>query len=116
PYGALARLRGEAITIEPVVSDVGDGEAGLQRKFTIRLRNHTDRPVRLYGGTTSCSCIATDDLPISLPRGGTETIDVQVRFVGGTGQFRHRFVLLSDDAVQPTIVAYFSGRVAEPRP
>jgi hypothetical protein len=115
PYAALARLRGESITIEPVVSAVGDGEVGWQRKFPIRLRNHTDRPVRLYGGTTSCSCIATDDLPITLPGGGTETLEVQVRFAGSPGRFRHRFVLLSDDAVQPKIVAYFSGQVLEPR-
>ncbi len=111
PADALARLRGEAITVEPPVSDVGEAVAGEERAFTIRLTNHTDRPVRITGGTTGCWCIATDDLPTTVPEGGSRPIAVRMTFNGGAGHFRHGFVLYTDDAKQPTVTAWFAGRV-----
>jgi hypothetical protein len=114
PEGALARLRGESITVEPSVSEVGDGPVGQEEKIRIRLTNRTDRPIRVVGGTTTCSCIATQDLPIVLARGETRGIDVFVKFTGSPGRFLRRFVLFTDDETQPVTVARFSGRVTLP--
>ncbi len=114
PVDALARLRGESLTVESSVSEVGEGLQGEQRPFTIHLRNHTDRPLRVVGGTTDCSCLATDDLPITVPPGEARPIDVRMKFSGGIGRFQHRFVLYTDDEKQRVVVARFSGRVVEP--
>jgi hypothetical protein len=114
PAEALAWLRGEAITVEPVVSDVGKGQPGEQQTFRVNLTNRTDRPVRLVGGTTSCRCTATNDLPLILAPGETGTIEVEIMFVGSPGRFRHHFVLFTDDERQPRVVARFSGQVIAP--
>jgi hypothetical protein len=114
PARMLARLRGDSITIEPAVSDVGEAEVGIVRTFTVQLTNQTDRPIRLLGGTNSCSCIATDDLPLTLSERGTGSINVTVRFVGSSGRFQHTFAFLTDDKTQRTVVARFSGQVIAP--
>jgi hypothetical protein len=114
PAEALAWFRGEAITVDPAVSDVGKGEPGEERTFRVQLTNRTNRPIRLVGGTTTCSCIATRDLPLALAEGETGAIEVSVRFVGSQGRFQHHFVLLTDDEKQPEVVARFSGQVIAP--
>jgi hypothetical protein len=114
PAEALARLRGESITVEPNVSHIGDGVAGEQRAFNLQLKNNTARPIRVVGGTTSCSCMATSDLPITVPPGEARPIEVRMTFGGGTGRFQHRFILYTDDEKQWVVVARFTGRVVEP--
>jgi hypothetical protein len=111
PAKALARMRGESIVVEPGVSDVGEGQIGAERAFQIRLTNYADQPIRIIGGTTTCSCIATNSLPISLEQGETRAIDVFVKFRGSVGEFHHGFELFTDDETQPVVVARFVGRV-----
>jgi len=113
PYEALSHVRGEAITVESIVSYVGDGIAGEQRSFTIQLANHRDRPIKVIGGTTTCSCIATNDLPIIVPPRESRPITVRITFRGSPGRFRHSFVLYTDDEKQATATAWFAGRVIE---
>ncbi len=114
PADALARLRGESLTVDPSVSEVGEAVVGTRRPFTVRLVNHTDRPIRVVGGTATCGCIATNDLPIIVPPHDAQPIEVQMTFRGGAGRFQHRFVLYTDDEQQRTVVARFAGHVVEP--
>lgn len=111
PTDILARLRGEVLTVDPNVSDVGEAMAGVRRWFTVHLVNHTDRPIRVVGGTTSCSCIAARDLPVVVPPHASRPIVVQISYSGGVGRFYHRFVLYTDDEQQRLVVARFTGGV-----
>lgn len=76
--------------------------------------NQTDRPIRVVGGTTTCACIATSDLPVTVPAAESRPIVVQMRFTGSPGGFQHRFILYTDDDKQRVVVARFAGRVLEP--
>ncbi len=114
PWTALARLRGEVITVEPAVSDVGAGVAGEERWFTVRLANRTNHDVSCIGGTASCGCAATRDLPLTLSPGESRPVQIRIYFRGGDGFFQHRFVLYTDDRNQSTVVARFAGRVVQP--
>lgn len=113
PTNTLAWLRGESLTVNPSLSDVGEATAGTQRLFTVHLVNHTGRPIQIVGGTTTCACIATHDLPITVPPYQTQPIRVQMTFVGQPGRFQHRFVLYTDDNRQRVVVARFAGQVVE---
>ncbi len=114
PLEALARMRGDSITVQPAVSDAGEGATGTVRTFRVQLVNHMDRPVRFLGGTTTCSCVATEDLPFIVEKGESGSIDLSVRFVGASGRFQHSFALLTDAEAQPVVVARFAGRIAPP--
>ena len=50
PDAALARLRGEAISLYPRMVDVGTRAPGEQWETTIEVVNRTDHPIRLIGG------------------------------------------------------------------
>jgi hypothetical protein len=61
--------------------------------------------------TSDCNCLATDDLPVSVPPGESRPIAVRVYFKGKLGRFQRAFALYTDDYTQPVVVARFSGRV-----
>ena len=74
PQAALARLRGDKLTAEPSFIDFGAIESGQTFDTSIAVRNWTDRPIRLVGGTSDCSCIATDGLPATIEPGEVQSI------------------------------------------
>lgn len=111
PGDVLARVRGERISVEPPVADIGADIAGQKRQFTVRLHNHTDHTVNIVGGTTSCACIATDDLPVSIAPGGSAPVTVITGFRGTPGLFQQEFRFYTDDTEQHEVLARFEGRV-----
>lgn len=115
PWAAIAKLRGETLTVTPAITELGEGVAGKQLTFQVQLRNYSDNPINVVGGTTSCACIATQDLPITIPAGGNQSINVKIKFSGSPGKFAHRFVLYSDSEERLT-VARFSGVIMPATP
>lgn len=113
PSAAFAVLRGEPLTVEPPVTDLGSGVRGEVRTFRIQVRNHTDRSIRLIGGTADCSCVATIDLPIIVPARENRMLSVRATFGGTEGVFQQPFVLLTDDETQPRVVARFTRVLVE---
>jgi hypothetical protein len=111
PSGVLARLRGEIVEVVPPITDVGEGLAGEQRTFWIEVKNHTKLPVTIVGGTRTCACIATNDLPLTIAPGQSEYLRVQIRFWGSPGRFQHLFCLYIDADGQRAVVARFAGRL-----
>jgi Protein of unknown function (DUF1573) len=112
PATALARLRGDSITIDPAVCDFGSAAFGTERSLYVRLTNRADRPIRIVGGSADCRCLAIHSLPIILSAGETQTIEVKATFRGSPGRFRHRYKLFTDDETHPLVVAHIDGQVA----
>ena len=75
---ALAYLRGESLTVEPSVVDVGEGIRGATLDISVSVRNHSDRPIWLLGGRIGCACISTRDLPLILPPREVQTLTCKV--------------------------------------
>lgn len=80
PEVALARLRGELITVSTPYADFGRGQPGEVRDAVVEVRNWTDVPVRLIGGTSDCSCVTTANLPIVLPPATRVPLTVRLKF------------------------------------
>jgi hypothetical protein len=96
PGEALIQLRGESITVEPRISDVGDVQAPDVRSIPIRLVNHTDHPVCVYGGKADCSCVVWDDLPVMVPPHGDQSVTIRILFRGSPKPVKHSFLLFTD--------------------
>lgn len=94
---AAAYLRGERIVVDPGLVDVGTGAAGELREVRVEVANFTDRPVRVIGGTSDCSCGVTSKLPQTIPAGGRRAVDVTVRLPGRPGIFTRPVALFIDD-------------------
>jgi hypothetical protein len=111
PARALAHIRGEAITLSAASVDVGEGEAGENRKVVTQLTNQTDREVRVVGAGFSCACVSTDELPITLAPRETRSLGFEVTFAGSPGRFTRTAYWYIDDSTQRFVVLQMSGTV-----
>jgi hypothetical protein len=111
---AVARLRGESLGVSPAALDFGGGKPGESLSTSVTVRNYTDNPVRLIGGTSDCSCLTTRDMPVTVPPGGTVTIGVRLKVPAATaGQMSKRVELYTDHPRQRTIRLTAGCRVRE---
>lgn len=111
PREAILRFRGELITVEPPLVDMGDVHDPDTRSTVVRLANHSDQPVRVIGGTADCSCVAWDDLPVVVAPHSDQSITIRVTFRGSPKVLQHAFALFTDDASQPRIFGEVRGRL-----
>ena len=101
---AVAKLRGESLGTIPTTLDFGSGKSGELLTTSVTVRNYTDRPVRLIGGTSDCSCITTQDMPVTIEPGESATIGVKLMVPSAnTGQLTKRIDLRTDCPNQRTL-------------
>jgi hypothetical protein len=79
PHAALARLRGQSLTVSQDYVDFGTGPAGQVVDRMVEVWNWSDGPVRLTGGTSDCTCVTTEDLPLTIPPGEARQVTVRMR-------------------------------------
>jgi hypothetical protein len=113
PSAALAFLRGESLTVEPSVVDVGSGLRGEERDFSFEIQNYTNHPICLMGGTVGCRCITTGGLPLTLPAGVARSVTGKLEFKGRAGEFQYPITLYTDDGTHSVVIARVTGKVVE---
>jgi hypothetical protein len=102
----------DALSVEPRLSSIGEGPRGEMRTFALSIRNNTDRPVRVVGGTYNCFCVAIESLPVVIPAGEAREISVSAQITGRDGSFVRKLELYTDAPESPTLEALYEGTVA----
>src|SRR5262249_3794787 len=111
---AVATLRGEPLGISPATLDFGSGKPGEMLSGFVTINNYSSEPVRLIGGTSDCSCITTQDMPLSIPPGESATLRVLLKVPAGTpGQMTRRIELFTDCPQQHKVALAAGCRVWE---
>jgi hypothetical protein len=74
----LAKLRGDSLDVKRYL-DFGESESGETRETRTAITNYSDQPIRLIGGTSDCSCITTNDMPLTIEPGATNSIQIKFK-------------------------------------
>lgn len=109
----LAWARGSSahVLAEPVVLE---GVApGTEVSAGLRVRNVSERPVRVLGGTCDCSCGVLHDLPVLLDPHERREIRITVTTPRQAGGRFHHKICLYLSSPGPPLVTYVSGVVAD---
>lgn len=93
---AAAWLRGEPLVLQPATFDAGVLAAGETAKLQLRVVNFTGQSVRIVGGTSSCTCVATEGLPLDCPANAAVEIPVTMRAPYGERTVRTTLSLYTD--------------------
>ncbi len=100
-FGSLERagafLANRSYSIAPSTVDLGSAPLGSVREADVHLSNWSTKPIRVVGGTATCSCLTTSDLPRTVEPGETVTLRVHIRFPATAGRFSHRAKFVLDD-------------------
>jgi hypothetical protein len=108
---AIAHFRGERVSVQPRLVDVAEGEQGETRTATVDVTNWTENAIRLFGGTSDCSCTVLGDLPLTIPPKETRTVHVDISLSGKPGIFTRKAAFLVDDEGYGTIRFRLTGRI-----
>ena len=110
PEAALARLRGESLIVSDI--NLGAGKPGEVLEGIAIIRNVSEHPIRLIGGTTDCSCSVLSDLPTTIQPGEAASVRVFLTIPSAPNERMSRNVkLLTDDQRTPTLQFQVGYRV-----
>lgn len=108
---ALARLRGNAVALEPSVAGLGQLDAGSVRKLSVAVRNVSGRSVQLVGAEESCGLRVETRFPVVIPPRGLTHVDL-IHFCSRTsGRFVRQSRLFLDASQQSSVPLIVSGQV-----
>ena len=111
---ALASLGGDEIAVRPGQIDFGTGLAGEQLPRTVTIHNLAASPLTLLGGTADCSCVATADMPVTIPPGESRTVGITLKLPATAGTFRREAYLWTDNPSHKTLAIELTGRASLP--
>ena len=79
---AIQYLRGHEIVAVSTVISLGTQPNGTHCPVKIRLRNLSDKPIRVVGASTSCSCVATSNPPVLIGARQSAVLDATLAIEG----------------------------------
>jgi hypothetical protein len=110
----LARLRGERISVQPRLVDMGGGQPGQTLQAAVEIVNRTDQPVTITGGTSDCSCVTTNELPITIAPGESRQVAVDVRLPANPGFFNRKAYLWTNCPGARRLLFGLTGKIEAP--
>ncbi len=109
---ALAYLRGDRLIVRRSSMSFGEVKQGERPVVTFELTNTSHRKITILGAKTLCTCVFTDDLPLSVPPGGRRSIGVAVKTSSRAGVIEEPISLYTDYPEQPEVEVRVLGRVS----
>jgi len=106
---ALRFLRGERLILEPSQLRVGQLSTSTPVLASTRIRNYTSGPVRLLGSNGRCTCVVAQELPATIPAGGTYELAIEVRALPNKQVVDEAIVIYTDNRKHPRLGVRVSG-------
>lgn len=100
---ALSYLQGERLIVERRVLSTRPLAARERERLAFKLINFEFRPATVIGGRSSCSCLATEGLPTTIPPGESRNLEVHVTGRSQGGSLSQSIAYYTDDPAYPSI-------------
>lgn len=104
-------MKGVSIVVDPPIATVGDRRPGETVDIDQAVWNFSGIKVSIIGAKSSCSCITTERLPLSLASGERRTVHVRAKMGPETGKYEQSVIFYTDCPRQTTFSVTVKGRV-----
>jgi hypothetical protein len=101
-HDAWLYAKGSRLAIEPSTIGLVQGRVGDARDLVVRVRNLSGSPTTIIGVTSSCSCMSTEKLPITLDARQARDLHLSVRLVRD-GRFEQQMIYHTDNPAVPKL-------------
>jgi Protein of unknown function (DUF1573) len=96
PRLLLPYLSGERLLITPTTLQLGNLKGSDVAEATVLFVNRTGKNVTVVGAQKSCSCIKTEELPVTVPDGGSRELHLEIHIAKRSGSFRESVKFFTD--------------------
>lgn len=107
----LPYLGGQRIFIDPLEVSFGRQPPGALLDLGVTLSNRSGQPVRALGSQVECTCMATDDFPLSVEAGQDRRLTLKLRLPKQEGPFEKHVTYFVDQSGSQFLV-HVVGHVA----
>ena len=110
---ALSCLRGDRLLANSHVKSLGTIQKGQEREVNFELTNAGNRPVKIFGGTSTCTCMLATGMPAIIQPEDHLTIGIKFRAKGKPGPTRERLRLFVDHPNQRHLDLVIECRIVQ---
>lgn len=100
---AVRYLRGERLILEPTRLHAEGLSTSAPVLVSTVVRNYTGRPVRLLGSSVRCTCVISQELPATIPPGGTFRLSLRVQALPEKPKVDEPIVIFTDHRDYPRL-------------
>lgn len=112
---AMAYVRGERLLVDRPFRHLGDIPVGAIYDFGYTFTNMTGRSLRLLGTTTSCQCMTSEGLPLTLRASESKTIWFKLATPEREQEVRGETKIFTDDSRYPEVHLEYAARAVSLR-
>jgi hypothetical protein len=112
---ALSAVRGDTLLVDEPFKSINDIRPGSRVTLSYGLTNASNHPITLLGMNGSCSCVATDDLPVKIASSETRFFTVTVKTRAGESLREGSIWLYTDTPGSSEILLSYRLGFAPPR-
>jgi hypothetical protein len=109
----LAYVQGERLLVDPATCLFGTAPRGEERELHATIRNKTDRTIQILGARMNCTCMTTDEFPVSIAPGGRHDLTIRVFLGGKEPPFEKRIDYYTDCDAKPSLAVLVRGQIAD---
>lgn len=106
---ALSYANGDRLIADASAKSLGVVDPGKELPMSFALRNYSNRDIAIIGAKTSCACIATDGLPMTIPARSERKLVVKVSAPQEAGDIHERIYLYTNHDRQTELVLKIEG-------
>jgi hypothetical protein len=109
---ALAFIAGDRPLVNSTVRSFARIAEGEERSFNFEIVNFTGKPVTILGFRSSCTCVLVERLPLVVPAGNKERVNVVLNSQGKSGPLEGIIILYTSCPRKPQLGLKIVGDVS----
>ena len=112
-FTGISYLRGEMLVTDRSTLLLEEGRAGEVRQAEFTFRNIGPSPLHIVGAYTNCTCVVSNDLPLTVPGNASVKSTITARY-RDKGDLSQTIVYYTDCPTQPSIPISVKGMLLKP--
>jgi len=109
---ALSAMRGDSLLVDQPLKSLDDVRPGSRVEIRYVLTNVSNRPIRILGAATSCTCTMMENLPMSLAARESGSVTAMIRTRDDEPESAGSIRLYTDDLKSPEIMLNYNLQFA----
>jgi len=108
---ALSYLKGDRLMVDSHLKSFGEVKQGQRPSLVFELTNTSNRSITILGAKTKCTCVLTENLPLSVPPWNRRSIKLAIKTDSRNGSIQEPVQLFTDFSGQPEVELGVLGHV-----